>query len=349
MALDKRPPRVTGAQVAREAGVDPAVVSKLLKGDSGMRVSAATRKRVEETIQRLNYRPSFSAQRLRSQRVGAVGLVIPDFRNPAYGEIIHGAEQASLDQDVALFVTSMIEHQSPMDVVVDLVASQRIDALLVAAGTLEETSEVNDYLAERKIPFLFLNRQTTGLQRSLFLDDENAMQVAVDHLVDLGHTEIRNIAGLKSMETGHRRQRGFEEAMRKANLGFKRSLMAECEYSIHGGEKGFARLMTRTPRPTAIVVSEFVMGVGALSAARKAKLDVPGDVSIVVFNDLEIASYLNPTLTTVSLPLAALGAEGLTLLVNRPANEPIHQKVEVQPHLIPRESTQQFDIENPRK
>lgn len=126
----------------------------------------------------------------------------------------------------------MVEHQQPIDVVVDLVASQRIDALLVAAVILDETSGVNDYLAGSKILFLLLYRQTTSLQRSLFLDDERAMQVTVDYLVDLGHTDNRNIAGFKTMETGLCRQKGFQEAMLKAGLPCKQTLSTECKYSI---------------------------------------------------------------------------------------------------------------------
>jgi len=95
--------------------------------------------------------------------------------------------------------------------------------------------------------------------------------------------------------------------------------------------------------------AEFVMGVGALSAARTAKLSVPRDMSIAVFNNLEIASYLNPTLTTVGLQLAHMGAEGLELLVNRPATEPIHQTVSMRAQLFPRESTEKFDARSRRK
>jgi len=130
----------------------------------------------------------------------------------------------------------MVEHQQPIDVVVDLVASQRIDSLLVAETILDETSEVNGYLADRKILFLLLYRQTTGLPRSLFLDDDRAMQVTIDHLVDLGHTDNRNIAGLKSMETGLCRQKGSQEAMLNVIMLRKRSLTTKCKYSICGGK-----------------------------------------------------------------------------------------------------------------
>lgn len=332
--------RITGADVAAKAGVDAAVVSKILKGDSTLRISDITRKRVMDAIEELGYRPNYAAQRLRSsKRIRAVGLLIPNFSNPAYAEIVHGAELASLKKKVALFVSSTQEYKSPRELAVDFVASERVDALLVAGGTARETAEINSYLNEKKFPFLFLNRQSVGIRRSLFLDDEYAMSLMVNHLVDLGHRNIYNIAGLRSMETGRRRIEGFKYAMEATGLSFKDSMIYEEEYSAAGGQRAFRSIMKRKPRPTALVVSEFVMAVGAIHAARNADIDVPKDLSIIAFNNLEIASMLNPTLSTVALQLQHLGSEGLDLLIDTPIDHEIYKTISKKAQLFPREST----------
>ena len=331
--------RVTGAQVAREAGVDPAVVSKLVRGDPNFRVSQQTRERVMETVERLGYRPNFAAQRLRSSEVSAIGLIIPSFKNPAFAEIIEGAESSSHLKGVTLFVASMAEAPSAIQLVSDLVSSERIDGLLVAGGDTRETKEINELLLKRDMPYLFLNRETVAPVRSLFLDDEYAIGLLVDHLVGLGHSSIYNIAGKSTMETGRRRQAGFQTAIKRAKLPFRKSLIAEGDYSILGGQEAFHKIMTRNPTPTAIVVSEFVMGVGTIAAAREIGLSVPGDLSVAVLNELEIASFLSPALTTVKLQLRHLGAEGLELLLSRHSDEEINQTVSMRAQLFPRAST----------
>ena len=338
--LPSKNSRVTGSQVAALAKVDAAVVSKILKEDPTLRVSAETRKRVMDAIEQLGYRPNYAAQRLRSSRkIGAVGLIIPNFSNPAFAEIVHGAEIAALKQKVALFVSSNSEFSTPLELIIDLVASGRVDALLIAGGSSAETAEINKYLSGRNFPFLFLNRQSVGTRRSLFLDDEFAIGLLVDHLVEMGHKKIYNIAGRSDMETGKRRQGAFKKAITEAGLTFSPDLIVEEEYSALGGARGFQEIMKRKPKPTALVVSEFNMAVGALNAARKAKVIVPDDLSMVAFNNLEFASLLNPTLTTVGLQLQHLGEEGFNLLVDRPSNEEIYQTVSRSAELFLRESS----------
>jgi DNA-binding LacI/PurR family transcriptional regulator len=335
--------RVTGSDVARLANVDPAVVSKLLNGDPKLRVSEETRKRVMVAVEELGYRPNYAAHRLRSSRkIGAIGLIIPNFSNPAFAEIVHGAEVASRKQKVSLFVASDDEFTSPLELITDLVASERVDAILIAGGSAEETAKINEFLTKRHFPFLFLNRKTIGTRRSLFLDDEYAIELAVNHLVKLGHTRIYNIAGKQTMETGKRRQKAFKEAIKVAGLPFKPELIVEEEYSTLGGQLGFDQIMKRRPKPTALIVSEFVMAVGALNAARKAKILVPNQLSLVAFNNLDIASLLNPTLTTVGLQLQHLGEEGFNLLVESPFDDEIYQTVSKSAELFPRESTREI-------
>ena len=236
-------------------------------------------------------------------------------------------------------MSSTSEFSTPLELIIDLVASERVDALLIAGGSTKETAEINEYLTNRHFSFLFLNRQTVGIRRSLFLDDEYAINLVVKHLVSLGHTNIYNLAGKKTMETGKRRQQAFKDAILEAGLPFRPDLVVEEDYSALGGQRGFAEIIKRKPKPTALVISEFVAAVGALNAARKANIKVPDELSIVAFNNLEFASLLNPTLTTVGLQLQHLGEEGFNLLIDTPYDQEIYQNVSKSAELFPRESS----------
>ena len=157
--------------------------------------------------------------------------------------------------------------------------------------------------------------------------------------MSLGHTNIYNLAGKKTMETGKRRQQAFKDAILEAGLPFRPDLVVEEDYSALGGQRGFAEIIKRKPKPTALVISEFVAAVGALNAARKANIKVPDELSIVAFNNLEFASLLNPTLTTVGLQLQHLGEEGFNLLIDTPYDQEIYQNVSKSAELFPRESS----------
>ena len=141
------------------------------------------------------------------------------------------------------------------------------------------------------------------------------------------------------METGKRRQNAFKKAITEVGLTFSPDLIVEEEYSVIGGQRGFQEIFKRKPRATAIVVSEFNMAVGALNAARKANVMVPEDLSMVAFNNLEFASLLNPSLTTVGLQLQHLGEEGLNLLLLKEPDEEIYQTVSKSAELFLRESS----------
>lgn len=331
--------RVTGAQVAREAGVDPAIVSRIMRNDPTVRISEGTRTRVLEVVARLGYRPNFAAQRLRSNQISAIGLVIPDFRNPAFGEVVHGAEQASHELGVSLFAASPPDGRTNFDIVAEFIASQRVDGLLVAGGDTEETARINKYLMGTDVPYLFLNRKTTKRSRSLFLDDEYAVTLAVKHLVSLGHQDIGLVGGLSSMETARRRRKAFADAMKAARLPTHPEWITESQYSYRAGHDGLLRIMQTKQRPTAVVVAEFVSGIGALGAAQELELKVPEDLSLVVINNLEAANYTSPALTTVGLQLSAMGAEGVQLLLNKKATDPIKETISQPAQLFVRGST----------
>ena len=184
-----------------------------------------------------------------------------------------------------------------------------------------------------------MNRRVPGAQRWLILPDERGAELAVEHLLALGHTEIGFLAGPRDADTARRRLKGFLTALRSAGVARPERWVEAGNYSPAGGLRAFEALMSSLPRPTAVVVANVHSAIGALEGARRTGVAIPDDVSIVAIHDLELANYLSPSLTTVSLPLRRLGARGVEVLTTMPAGEPVTETVTGDTRIVVRTST----------
>ena len=328
--------RVTLVDVAAAAGVDKAIVSRVVNRDPSLVIRPDTRLRVESAVAELGYRPNPSARSLRTAKTGTLGLVIPDFSNPVYAQIIAGAEAAALASGHVLVTGSASGEVSPA-AYLDLLGSGRVDGLLIAGGV--PSPEERRILAGLDIPWLLVNRRDRKGRRYLILDDAKSANMAVEHLVGLGHSEIAHIAGPKNADTAQRRLHGFEAAMAERGLSTPASRVCTGGYTMAGGAAAAATLMGSRRRPTAIYVANVAAAVGALHQLAAMGLSVPGDVSVVATHDTELASHVMPALTTVRMPLRELGARAVQLLLNTPPDAPVEEILADDFGLVQREST----------
>ncbi|MET8869168.1 LacI family DNA-binding transcriptional regulator [Nonomuraea sp. NPDC004580] len=303
--------RVTLADVAAMARVDRAVVSRVVNKDPTLNIRQETRERVLAAIEELGYRPNVAARSLRTSRAHMFGLFIPDFANPVYAEIIKGAEAEAAARGYVLVTGSATG--AGLGEYMDRIGQGRIDGLLLA-GTGED-ADLAAQLDQAAIPWLMLNNRSQGVKRYVILDDQRAAALAVEHLVGLGHRRIAHLAGPSRADTAARRSAGYSAAMRDA--GLPEGPITAADYTPAGGAAAMARLLADAPegeRPTAVFVANVASAIGAMEGVRAAGLEIPRDVSIVAVHDLDLASYLNPALTTVRMPLAELGRRGVSLL-----------------------------------
>ncbi|WP_422771103.1 LacI family DNA-binding transcriptional regulator [Plantactinospora sp. WMMC1484] len=330
-----RPPRrSTLADVAALAQVDRSVVSRLINNDPALSIRESTRKRVLDAIAMLGYRPHAAARSLRTARTRTLGLLIPDFANPVYAEIIKGAEQAAAAVGSAL-VTGSASAGGNAQTYLSLLGDGRVDGLLLATGisTAEEAE-----LARLRLPWLLLNRSGEG-HRHVTLDDERAAAIAVEHLVALGHTRIGHLAGPRGADTARRRRAGYTRAVRRAGLAAESGLVVAADYTAEGGATAMTRLLRLPQPPTAVFVANVASAIGALHAAQEHRVRVPGDVSVIAVHDLPLAAYLAPPLTTVRMPLVRLGARAVELLLGSDPDAPITETVREPIELVLRDST----------
>lgn len=328
--------RPTLVDVAARAGVDKAVVSRILSGDAALRVRDETRQRVLEAVEDLEYHRNSVARSLRAERAGAIGLVIPTYDNPVYSAVIDGAATAAAAHEAFLLTASVKMLAAAGESPLDLIRSGRIDGLLLAGTSidLQGPSRMKD-----RLPCVSVNRRIPGYERWLVLDDQGAARLAVDHLRDLGHTQIGHIAGPASADTAERRLRGFIEAVRAAGLDDRTELIARSDYTSRGGVNAARTLVNLDRSPTAIVVANLASAVGVLFGLRKSGLRVPDDVSVVAIHDLPLAEFLEPPLTVVKMPLAELGRRGVELLLTTTPSADINEVVAEPMILITRAST----------
>ena len=323
--------------VARRAGVSKSIASRILNGSPGLAVRAETRGRVLEVARELDYRPHVAARGLRRAGTGVLGLLIPNLTMPVYASIVRGAVNRALERDVAVLVIEDEHPQRTERTIARLLQSGRIDA--VAMASVVDAHPLVDLLAHRGVPHVFVNRALPGSARNVTMDDAEASAAGLDHLAALGHRRVGLVAGPRGNDPAERRALGFRR--RAAELDLDSAPVADDgDYAEVGGAELTRTLLARDSSLTAIAVAGFNQAVGALHALWELGRRVPGDVSVVSFDDLALAAYLRPPLTTVRLPLAELGAAAVDALVAQLHGEPpADTVVETRPAVVVRGST----------
>lgn len=327
--------RVTLADVAKLASVDPSLVSRVVNNDERLVIKKETRARVLDAIRELRYHPNAAARSLRTAQSGTFGLFIPDFANPIYAGIIKGAEQAAMEQGGLLLTGTAFEDRPER--YVEMLASGRVEGLILAADRLAPAT-IEAMIATGR-PIVSVNQTIPGVRRSIVADDERAVGIAVRHLVELGHERIGHIRGPVSSDTAKRRLSGYVQELHAAGLHYDPDLVVGAGYTIETGAEAMRELLAATHPPTAVLVANVASAMGALTAARAGGVRVPDDMSVAAIHDIPLAANLWPSLTTVRMPLAEMGRAGVLALIGEDAYLDGNTVVREPTQLIVREST----------
>jgi LacI family transcriptional regulator len=327
---------VTLADVAAGAGVDRSVVSRILNAEEGLRVRAETRARVLRVAKDLGYRPNSAARSLRTSRAGAFGLVIPDFRDPLIAEMIKGAEDAAAEHDSVILTASSLGEKATLRRHLERISNGRVDGLVFANSRVElTTAEMEGF----HLPWVLLNRRTPRARRFVILDDQAAADMAVTHLVELGHRRIAHITGPAWADVATRRRAGYEQALTRAGLEVDERLIIDSEYDYAAGSIATTQLLARRRRFTALFAHSWTVGVGVLHALYMAGIRVPEEMSVATVHDVPMLTHLCPPLTAVRMPMQQLGRRGIELLLTTSAQDPIKETLDAPIELMVREST----------
>jgi LacI family transcriptional regulator len=316
----KREGRTTIADVARHAGVDRAVVSKVLSGDHALRVREETRDRVRRAAAELHYLPNFHARGLARARSGAIGLLMPA-GNPLVIPVMSGAEEVAVERGLLLWAAT---HDGELsERYLRLLQGGAVDAVLIAGLRGEVDAEV--LFSDPRVPAILVNRRSRGADRWVILDDERAAYMATRHLIEHGHVRIGFAGGPAGVDTSDRRRNGFLSAMRESGLPVEDRLLMTSEYTPEGGAAAVARFLETGPAPTAVVAADSNEALGVWHALHVRGLSVPDDVSLIGIHRLPGEEYRIPSMTCVRMPLQGLGRRAAELVLDTPWDAPIHE------------------------
>ena len=304
----------TLADVAQAAGVALSTASRVLNGERGHRVAAATRERVLAAARELDYRPNAIARGLRTARTFTLGIAVPQLENPVFPQMIVGAEAAARERGYSLLISHVAESDTESRTYERLASVSRVDGLLVA--TLEDETRLAQALATTSRPYVVLNRKLRGVDNHAVFDSFAAAEMATAHLISLGHRRIAHLAGRLKGYNGTRRLAGFRAALRAAGLPRDAERVIPAGYTFEGGVIAMRELLRDPVRPTGIVAATMLAAAGAMKVLHGEGVAIPGEMSIVAIHDATIADMLYPPLTTVRLPVQELGASATRGLVD---------------------------------
>lgn len=298
--------------VAREASVSVATVSRVFN-ESGP-VSEEARQRVREVAARLCYAPHGVARSLITSKTSTVGVLLPDLYGEFFSEVIRGMDLAAQRSGFQILVSS--SHDSKHEIESALVAMRgRVDGLIAMSPHLDVPSIVANVPAT--VPIVLLNCAVTGEGYDvLTIENRGGAQAMVRHLLSLGHRAIAMITGGEGNYDADERLLGYRKAMREAAITVPNEWEIPGDFSEAAGYRAAGTLLALKPRPTAVFAANDSMAIGAMSAFREAGLRVPEDIAVAGFDDIPLARYMSPPLTSVHVAIAELGAQAVQTLLH---------------------------------
>src|SRR3954447_4123080 len=305
-------PTVTIRDVARHAGVSPMTVSRVI--NESATVSRDTRTRVEQAIAELGYIPSRLARGLSAQRTGTLALIVPDVANPFFTLIVRGAEDVSRRAGYRLI---LCDTRADLDLereVIDEMIAHRVEGMLIAPVS-DRSREPLRRLSRFEVPFVLVDRTVPGIDVDTVLGDSaGGARRLVEHLIALGHRRIGMIVESSAVSTARDRRRGYETALTNAGLVVAPELLVGGSVDPLGGRDGMRRLLELEQPPTAVFTVNNLVALGAIEAVRATGREVPDDVALVCFDDIEYASRLHPFLTAMEQRAETFGTLGTQLV-----------------------------------
>lgn len=301
-------------QVAAHAGVSSATVSHVINGTRY--VSETVRELVQKAMDELDYRPNALARSLRSGYTHTLGLILPDSANPFFAEVGHSIEIAAFEAGYSVILCNTENDFEKESLYMDVLTKKQVDGMIFV--TTGERSDSLEHLVQMKIPTVVMDRDFPGLELDIVAADNfQGGYLAAQHLIYLGHKRIGCIAGPSGINPSARRVAGYKQALQEANLTIKPELIASGDFHPESGwEIGRAMLLQRDA-PTAIFACNDLMAIGVLRAAAELDLHIPKDLALVGYDDIELASYTNPPLTTIKQPKVKMGLAALKFLLSR--------------------------------
>ncbi|GIC18510.1 Ribose operon repressor [Vibrio cholerae] len=331
----------TMKDIARLAGVSTSTVSHVI--NKSRFVSDEIAERVNNAAQQLNYAPSALARSLKMNRTKTIGMLVTTSTNPFFGEVVKGVERSCYHQGYNLILCNTEGDNQRMKASINTLLQKRVDGLLLMCSTLEgERLDVFDRYPD--IPIVVMDWGPI-----LFASDkiqDNSLQggyMAAKHLIECGHKEIGCITGPLIRHQAQMRYEGYKRALAEARIAINPDWIVESDFECEGGYQAFEKLYERGKLPSALFVSNDMMAMGVIQAASQRGLRVPDDLSLIGYDDVHIAKFMTPALTTIHQSKYRLGKAAVDTLLYRLENpDTTAQVVQLEPTLVVRNSVRKL-------
>jgi LacI family transcriptional regulator len=330
---------VTLKELAARARVHPSTVSRVANHDPSLRIAPDTRARIEALLRETEYRPNGIARGLKLRQTLVLAVVIPDVTNPFFAALFRGVEDGASPTGYNVLLCNTDGSPERQRSHLHSLHARRVDGVILASSFLNDP--MVRWLRHQRLPFVLVNRfSDEGVDPFVGSDDLLGGRLATAHLFGLGHRRIGHLAGKATVSTGVLRRRGYLAGLAEAGLAPDPRLTAESGYTEEGGARAAERLLSLAEPPTAIFAVTDMTAVGALGAARRMGLRIPEDLAIVGYNDIPLASRLEPGLTTIHVPIHDFGSAAARLLLEQiETGTPSRRRVVFNPELVVRGST----------
>ena len=313
MELKKPPIMATMKDVAEKAGVSTATVSRALMNPE--KVSAQTRKRVQIAVQSVGYDPQPLSRQIKRNETSNLLVMVPDICDPFFADMLRGIEETADEQGYLVLLADCAHQRPAKKSFSDLIIARQIDGMLLLGSTLPFAIDRSQQ--PNLPPMVMANEFVPELElATVHIDNLTASYEAVDYLFKLGHRRIGCIGGAELPLCQYRLQ-GYIQALRRHGVPAEEHMVFLGDISYQTGAAGVNALISQINPPTAIFCHSDIIAFGALSQAKKIGLSVPDDLSLIGFDDITLASFCDPPLTTVAQPSYQIGREAVLLLLQQ--------------------------------
>lgn len=322
-------------QVAKQAGVSVATVSRVLNGQNS--VSQKTRHKVEAAITQLDYEPSMLGRNLRNSESRIILILIPSISNPFYLEIIKGIENMALSQNYNILLCETDSNPEKENIYFDLVRKKMADGIIsmdpaVNVETLKQLAEkyaiiqCSEYGGGIGIPYVTIN-------------SEEASYRAVKHLIQIGHEKIALMNSDEKFLYARERRMGYQRALKEHGIPLRSEYILYTQHlGFEYGQQAMKKILSLEERPTAVFAVSDLLAIGALKEINASGLSVPDDMAVVGFDKIDFSNMTNPTLTTIAQPMYKMGTAAAKMLIDKIQGEEVDSII-LDHELIIREST----------
>ncbi len=336
--------RTTLKDIAEATNLSISTVSLVLNG-KGDNIPECTRQRIQETVRELHYHPDYTARSLATGRSQTVGVIVPDISNAFFAEMVHNLQLELSQYSYDIILCSSEEKMSNDMKYIKLLSSRNVDGLVLtlSAESMEEKNreEVERTLREASVPYIFFDRYLGGENYVVSADNKDSGYTIANLLLDRGHTNIGVITGPVSLNSSKNRLAGFTKAMQERGIPLPPENIYNGQYDVESGIQG-ARQLLQSGGITAIFAFNDMQAFGVMTYAKEQGIQIPGDVSLVGFDDTYFSAMVEPKLTSIKQPVKEMARQASKMIVDVIDGVECRKTVKLKTQLIERNSVQQI-------